>query len=101
VEKLVKRTQEEIEKVKQNGADKKDIEKFVAETRRKTETALKTNSFWLDYLDDNTYLGDDLNEILQQEKLLGSITEASTKAAAQQYFKDANFIKAVLMPENK
>ena len=101
VEKLVKRTQEEIEKVKQNGADKKDIEKFVAETRRKMETAMKTNSFWLDYLDDNTYLGDDLNEILQEEKLLGSITEASTKESAQQYFKDANFIKAVLMPENK
>ncbi|KAA6430469.1 insulinase family protein [Dyadobacter flavalbus] len=101
VEKLVKRTQEEIDKIKQNGADKKDIEKFVAETRRKLETALKTNSFWLDYLDDNTYLGDDLNEILQEEKLLGSITEASTKAAAQQYFKDADFIKAVLMPESK
>jgi zinc protease len=101
VEKLVKRTREEIEKVKKNGADPKDIEKFVAESQRKMETALKTNSFWLDYLDDNTFLGDDLNEIFLQDKLLKSITVASTKAAAEKYFNDDNFIKVVLMPEKK
>lgn len=101
VDKLVKRAQEEIEKVKKNGADPKDIEKFVAESQRKTETALKTNSFWLDYLDDNTFLGDDLNEIFLQDKLLKSITVASTKAAAEKYFTDDNLIKVVLMPEKK
>jgi len=101
VEKLVKRAQEEISKVKQKGADPKDIEKFVAETNRKMETAIRTNSFWLDYLDDNTFLGDDLDEIFQQEKLLKSITVESTKAAAIQYFNDDNFIKVVLMPEKK
>ncbi|MCE7058919.1 pitrilysin family protein [Dyadobacter sp. CY343] len=101
VDKLVKRTQEEIEKIKKNGADPKDIEKFVAETQRKTELAVKTNNFWLNYLDDNTFLGDDLDEIFQQEKLLKSITVASTKAAAKKYFDDGNFIKVVLMPEKK
>ena len=101
VDKLVKRAREEVNKVKQNGADPKDIEKFVAETQRKTETALKTNNFWLDYLDDNTFLGDDLDEIFLQEKLLKSITVASTKAAAEKYFSDDNFIKVVLMPEKK
>ena len=101
VDKLVKRAQAEIEKVKQNGADPKDIEKFVAETNRKMETALKTNSFWLNYLDDNTFLGDDLDEVFQQEKLLKSITVESTKAAAAKYFNNDNFIKVVLMPEKK
>jgi zinc protease len=101
VDKLVKRAREEVSKIKQNGADPKDIEKFVAETQRKTETALKTNNFWLDYLDDNTFLGDDLDEIFLQEKLLKSITVASTKASAEKYFNDNNFIKVVLMPEKK
>lgn len=101
VDKLVKRAREEVDKVKQNGADPKDIEKFVAETQRKTETALKTNNFWLDYLDDNTFLGDDLDEIFLQDKLLKSITVASTKAAAEKYFNNDNFIKVVLMPEKK
>jgi zinc protease len=101
VDKLVKRTQEEINKIKQNGADPKDIEKFVAETNRKMETAVKTNNFWLDYLDDNTFLDDDLNEIFRQDELLKSVTVASTKAAANKYFNDDNYIKAVLMPEKK
>ncbi|WP_138477564.1 M16 family metallopeptidase [Dyadobacter bucti] len=99
VEKLVKRTQEEIARIKKDGADPKDIDKFVAETRRKMETAVKTNNFWLNYLDDNTFLGDDLNEIFEQERLLKSITVATTRAAALQYFNDENFIKVVLMPE--
>ncbi|HWV31242.1 MAG TPA: insulinase family protein [Dyadobacter sp.] len=101
VDKLVKRAQEEINKIKTNGADQKDIEKFVAETQRKTETALKTNGFWLNYLDDNTFLGDDLNEIFEQDRLLKSVTVSSTKAAAQKYFNDDDFIKVVLMPEKK
>jgi zinc protease len=101
VDKLVKRTIEEIDKVKTNGADKKDIEKFVAESNRELEIALKTNSFWLDYLDDNVFLGDDLNEIFQREKLLKSITVDSTKAAAEKYFNEENLVKVVLMPEKK
>ena len=101
VEKLVKRTQEEINKLKQNGADPKDIEKFVAETNRKMETAKKTNNFWLDYLDENTFLGDDLDEVDREDELLKTITVGSTKAAANKYFNDGNFIKAVLMPEKK
>ena len=90
-----------MKKIKENGADQKDIEKFVAETRRKTEVALKTNSFWINYIDENTFLDDDLEEILQEDKLLKSISVASTKAAANKYFNDENFIKVVLMPEKK
>ncbi len=101
VDKLVARTLTEMKKIKENGADPKDIEKFVAETKRKTEVALKTNGFWINYIDENTFLGDDLNEVLEEDKLLKSITVASTKAAANQYFSDENFIKVVLMPEKK
>jgi zinc protease len=101
VDKLVKRTLDEISKIKTNGADKKDIEKFVAETNREMETALKTNSFWLEYLDENTFLEDDLDEVFQREKLLKSITVDSTKEAASKYFNESNLIKVILMPEKK
>lgn len=101
VDKLVKRTMDEIGKIKTNGADKKDIEKFVAESNREMEIAVKTNNFWLDYLDDNVFLGDDLEEVFQREKLLKSITVDSTKAAASKYFDEDNLIKVVLMPEKK
>lgn len=101
VDKLVSRSIAEMKKIKENGADQKDIEKFVAETKRKTEVALKTNNFWVNYIDENTFQDDDLEEILQEDKLLKSITVASTKAAAGKYFNDENFIKVVLMPEKK
>ncbi len=101
VDKLVKRTQEEIEKLKKSGAEPKDIEKFVAETSRQTQVSLKTNEFWRGYLDNSLFEDEDLTEVFNEEKHLKEITVASTKAAAQKYFSDANFIKVVLMPEKK
>jgi zinc protease len=101
VDKLVKRTLEEIEKIKKNGAQPGDIEKFVAETQRKNEVDLKTNEFWRGYIDTKVFIGDDLNQVLEQDKYLKQVTVASTKAAAQKYLNPENFIKVVLMPEKK
>nr|WP_295921679.1 M16 family metallopeptidase [uncultured Dyadobacter sp.] len=101
VDKLVKRVQEEIASIKTKGPEQDDIEKFLAETRRQTEIALKTNDFWLGYLDQSTFRDDDLDEIFEQERLLKTVTAVNISAAAQQYFIDDNFIKVVLMPEKK
>lgn len=101
VDKLVQRTKEEIEKLKKNGAEPKDIEKFVAETSRQTQVSLKTNEFWRGYLDNSLYQDEDLTEVFNEEKRLKEVTVASTKAAAQKYLNDENFIKVVLMPEKK
>ncbi|PWJ55627.1 zinc protease [Dyadobacter jejuensis] len=101
VEKLVKRTMEEIGKIKTNGADPQDLEKFKAETRRKLEVATKTNGFWINYIDTNTFIGDDLDELYRQDELLSSVTVKSSEAAAKKYFNEKNYIKVVLMPEKK
>ncbi len=101
VDKLVKRTQEEIDKLKKNGAESKDIEKFVAETQRQTQVNMKTNEFWLKYIDTSNFMDRDMNEVFDEEKHLKEVTVASTKAAAQKYFNDDNYIKVVLMPEEK
>lgn len=101
VDKLVKRTMEEVAKLKKNGAEAKDIEKFVAETRRKTQVDMKTNPFWLGYIDTSIFMDEDLNEVFDEEKHLKEVTVASTKAAAQKYLNDENFIKLIMMPEKK
>ncbi len=101
VDKLVKRTLEEIDKLKKNGAESKDIEKFVAETQRQTQVNMKTNEFWLGYIDTSNFMDRDMNEVFDEEKHLKEVTVASTKAAAQKYFDDLNYIKVVLMPEKK
>ena len=101
VDKLINRTLEEINKIKTNGAEQKDIAKFVAETSRQKEIALKTNEFWLGYIDKAVFYDYDFNEVFGSGDLLKKVTVASTKEAAVTYFNDANFIKVVLMPEKK
>ena len=101
VEKLIAKTLEEINKIRQNGADIKDIEKFVAETTRKTEVDIKTNEFWLSYLDQKLFTDEDPKEILRLKDDLKTVTTESTKAAANKYLSGENYIRLVLMPEKK
>ena len=50
VEKLIAATMDEINKIKQNGPEAGDIQKYVAETTRQIEVDLKENSFWESHL---------------------------------------------------
>ena len=100
VDKLTAKTMELINNLKTNGADAKDVDKFKIETRRETEIQLKDNNFWLGYLSNQFNNGDDLLEVLQEDKLLNAVTSESTKAAANKYF-GANVAKFLLLPEKK
>ncbi|MFN8357526.1 MAG: insulinase family protein [Spirosomataceae bacterium] len=100
VEKLIAATLDEINKIKQNGAQQKDIDKYKAETRRDTEVQLKENSFWLNYLSDQYENGSELTEVLKENQYLDKITVSSTKEAANKYF-GSNFARFVLLPEKK
>ena len=100
VEKLIARTQELINDLKQKGALPGDIAKFNAETSRETELQLKDNQFWLGYLQSQYFNGDDPTEVLREAELLKKVTVESTKEAANSYF-GSNYIRLVLMPEKK
>ncbi len=100
VEKLIAKTQELINDLKQKGALPADVAKFKAETQRETELQLKDNQFWLGYLQNQYYNGDSPDEILHEDEQLKKVTVESTKEAANTYF-GSNFIRLVLMPEKK
>jgi len=100
VEKLIAKTQELINDLKQKGAVPADIAKFKAETRRETEVQLKDNQFWLGYLQTQYYNNDDPTEILRENEQLNKVTVESTKAAANQYL-SSNYARFVLLPEKK
>ena len=100
VEKLIAKTQELINSLKEKGAPPADIAKFKAETRRETEVQLKDNQFWLGYLQNQYYNGDAPDEVLHEDEQLNKVTVESTKAAANQYL-SSNLIRLVLMPEKK
>ena len=100
VEKLIAKTQESINDLKQKGALPTDIAKFKAETGRETELQLKDNQFWLGYLQSQYYNADDPTEVLRETEQLKKVTVESTKEAANTYF-GTNYIRLVLMPEKK
>jgi zinc protease len=101
VEKLIASTLDEINKIKQNGAQAGDIEKFVAEERRTTETQLKENGFWLGYLTGQIQDNEDPKQILGYLQGLKKISPELLKAAANKYLSGKNYIRLVLLPESK
>jgi len=61
---------------------------------------LKTNDFWLNYLNSHLQNNESLALVNDFEKLLDRVDAATVKAAANTYLNDANYIRLVLLPEN-
>lgn len=101
VEELGAKTLAVIDEIKKNGATQVDIDKFKAETRRSMEVQMKENGFWQGQLIGAYTNNEDPKSILDWEKQLNKITVESTKATANKYLNNANFIKVVLLPEKK
>ncbi|MBC7759888.1 MAG: insulinase family protein, partial [Phormidesmis sp. FL-bin-119] len=101
VEKLISSTLDEINKIRQNGAQAVDLEKFIAEETRTTETQLKDNGFWLNYLNNQLQNEEDPKQVLTYLASLKELTPAALKAAANTYLSGNNYIRLVLLPEVK
>lgn len=101
VEKLIAASLDEIAKLRKNGPQAVDLEKFLAEERRSTEVQLKENGFWLGYLVNQYQNQEDPKNLLTYLESLNKLNTENLKAAANQYLSDANFIRLVLEPEKK
>ncbi len=101
VEKLIAATMDEIGKIKQNGPEAVDIQKFVAEETRSTEVQLKENSFWQAHLSSASQNQEDPDAVLHHIQNLNKVTVQSVKDAANKYLSGDNLIKLILLPEKK
>ncbi|AMR30758.1 peptidase M16 [Mucilaginibacter sp. PAMC 26640] len=101
VDKLIASTMDEISKLKLNGAQPADIQKFVAEEARSTQVQLKENVFWAGYLGSASQNGTNPDDVLSHVSHLDQITVQSTKETAAKYLNTSNLIKLILMPEKK
>jgi len=101
VDKLIAATLDEINKIKQTGAQPADIQKFVAEEARSTQVQLKQNVSWSGFLMAATQNGLDPDGILSHVKNLDQLTVQSTKETAIKYLNNSNLAKVILMPEKK
>ncbi len=99
VDKLVNATLDEIAKIKKTGATQEDVVKFKAENRRAMEVTLRQNNFWLSYLVGKFKNGEDPLSVLTQNERLEKVTPESVKKTANKYLGNANYFKAVLVPE--
>jgi zinc protease len=99
IDKLVKATNEEINKLKTGAANDQDIIKFSTEEKRQYELHLRENEFWLNWLSGQYENGDDPGSLLQYPALINQVTPASVKSAANLYLNENNFIKLLLIPE--
>jgi len=100
VEKLIAATMEEIAKIKKDGAQLVDIQKYTAEDKRSTEVQLKENGFWAGHLIRTAQYQENPDAVLNHNKDLEQVTVQSTKDAANKYLGD-NLIKFILYPEKK
>jgi zinc protease len=101
VDKLINATMDEISKVKQNGAELTDIQKFKEEEKRSTEVQLKENGFWAGLLSRSAQYQENPDTILTHIKDLDQVTVQTTKDAANKYLSGTNLIKLILYPEKK
>jgi len=99
VEKLISSTLDEINKIRVNGALAGDIEKFIAEETRTTETQLKDNGFWLGYLTSQLQNEDEPKQVLSYLESLKELSPEALKATVQYRLNPDNFIRMVLLPE--
>jgi len=99
VEPLMKSALDEINKIKQNGPEQVDIDKFVSEQKRVLEVQLRENSFWLGHLSGSYQNNEDPAYILRYLDELSNVTVESVKAVANKYLVEERLFKFMLMPE--
>lgn len=101
VDKLINMTLEEINKLKTNGADDKEIKNFTLKEAQQTKTNFRQNIFWAGYLNSTSQNQEDPARLISHVQNLSKVTAQSTREAANKYFNDTNLIKLVLLPEKK
>ena len=104
VDTLWQAAQEIITALRTTGPTADELQKFVAQSRRETEVAVKTNDWWLGEISshampDGASAGRPLSELLSWGKRLDALTLAMVQDAAKKYFDPANVARFVLLPE--
>jgi zinc protease len=98
-DKLVASTLDEIAKLRASGPLKENVDKWRAEDRASRETQVRTNKFWLNYLQGQVKNNSGLDEIEGYNKAVDAVTVEELKEAAKKYLSGDNYIRLELLPE--
>jgi zinc protease len=101
VDKLKKAAAEEIEKIKTNGPEQKDLDKVKKSLMEKYTVNMKENNFWTGVLQGIYFSDKDPQRTLNYEKVVADIAVADIKKAANLLFDGKNIIGGILLPEKQ
>jgi zinc protease len=76
-----------------------NLDKWRAEDKTSFEPQLKTNGFWLSYINGQLQNQEDLDQVNRQEALMDKVTPDQLKEIAKKYLNGDNYIRLVLLPE--
>jgi zinc protease len=99
VDKLIKATIGEIDKIKANGPTVDDLNKVKETWKQQYEVNIKDNAFWARQLLLSVEAGTNPTEMLSYEKRIAALTPKDVKDAATKYLDMKNFVQIVLYPE--
>jgi zinc protease len=100
-DKIISAILNEVNNLKQVGAEQKEINTFDLEESKSIRAQLKQNYFWAGYLASSAQYDEDPDRIIPHIQRLNQVTIESTKAAANKYLNSGNLIRLVLLPEKK
>ena len=99
VDKLIKATMDEIQKIKDAGPIEADLSKVKETWIKQYQEDVKDNSYWLSKLQQSVESGSSAGDVLTVEKRINALTANDVKEAANLYFNMKNYLQVVLNPE--
>ncbi len=90
----------EIEHLKAAGPTAVELEKFKEEYRRKRETAMRTNEYWLQSIALYDQRGWPFTDLLTGDQRVESLTTSELQAAMRRYLDPTNYVQVSLIPED-
>ncbi len=101
VDELVDAVFAQVAILKEEGPTQDEVDKIKEQQRRNRETQKETNSFWVSVLEFHyTHENEELLNILSFEEMIDALDADAVKDAANAYFVEERFIRAVLNPES-
>ncbi len=100
VDKLIAASADEINKLKQNGPDAKDLDKVKSQWKEKYKTDIKENKFWAEKMQSALFWGRDKDRVLNYESYIDKLTPADIQETAKKLFTGNNQFTSILYPES-
>ena len=99
VDKVVAAMFAEIERMKTQGPDQADLDKYKRNTRLNLQRYQRENGYWLNGIQGALFDGTDPHRLLTIGDEVEALTPADLQAAARRYFDTDNYVQMVLKPE--